>query len=322
MIIPVYNSAETLARCLASVLDSNYRRFECIVVDDHSSDNTVSVAESFNGKIKVLRLDKQEGAAHARNRGAEESSGDILLFVDSDVQIPSDCLGKVAENFKEHPEISALFGSYDDQPASPDFYSQYKNLFHHYIHQTSKNDASTFWTGCGAIRREVFFKIGQFNEHCRMMEDIELGYRLKAQNHTIHLVKDLYVKHLKRYSFLKLLKSDLFDRAIPWTILMLKNKQFTNDLNVKHQHKFSAMLIILMAASLFMALKSIWFVLAIPVLLGIYILINHDFYQFFCTKKGPIFAVSVIPLHFLYYFYSSLGLILGICKYLYNKDLY
>ena len=193
---------------------------------------------------------------------------------------------------------------------------------YHYIHQTSKNEASTFWTGCGAIRREVFFKIGKFNEHCRMMEDIELGYRLKAQNHRIRLVKDLYVKHLKHYSFLKLLKSDLFDRAIPWTILMLKNKQFTSDLNVKRQHKLSAILIILMVASLFIALKSIWFMLAFPVLLGIYILINHDFYQFFYRKRGLIFSLSVIPLHFLYYFYGSLGFILGICKYLYNKNLY
>ena len=145
IIIPVYNGSKTLGRCLETVYESSYQNFECIVVDDHSNDNTLSVAESFG--TKIIRSDKQIGAAHARNRGAEAAQGDILLFVDADVEIYPDCIGEVVKTFKENPEISALFGSYDDQPGSSNFFSQYKNLFHHYIHQTSHEDASTFWSG-------------------------------------------------------------------------------------------------------------------------------------------------------------------------------
>ncbi len=317
IIIPVYNGSRTITHCLESVFRSSYPSFECIVVDDHSTDNTLALAESFS--TKIIRLDRQQGAAHARNRGAEAAQGNILLFIDADVKIYQGCLDRVAKTFEENPEITALFGSYDDQPGSLSFFSQYKNLFHHYIHQTSQEDASTFWTACGAIKKEVFFEIGKFNENCRMMEDIELGYRLKAKNHKIHLDKRLVVKHLKHYSFFSLLTSDLFDRAIPWTILILSEKQSTNDLNLKGEHKLSAVIILLVLVSISITTQSMWFLIAVPFLLGIFFFMNRKFYTFFLKKKGIIFTLEVVPLHFLYYLYSTLGFFIGSCKYLYIK---
>ena len=221
-----------------------------------------------------------------------------------------------------YPEISALFGSYDDQPGSPNFVSQYKNLFHHYIHQTSQEDASTFWSGCGAVKTEVFHKVGGFDENKysgSCIEDIEMGCGLKRMGYRILLYKDLQVKHLKKYSFFSLLKSDLFDRAIPWTTMMLTNKQFTSDLNLKPKHKFSALTFILVIFSIFMTVKSIWFASVIPVLLAIFFIMNYDFYRFFLNKKGRVFTLKVIPLHFLYYLYSTLGFFMGYCNYLYTS---
>jgi glycosyltransferase involved in cell wall biosynthesis len=313
IIIPVYNGAKTLGFCLESIFKSSYPKFECIVVDDHSNDNSVEIAEGFASKI--IKLNKQQGAAYARNRGCEAAQGDIVFFVDADVTIYPDTLEKVVRTFENHREISAVFGSYDDQPWNTNFLSQYKNLFHHYIHQTSLEDASTFWTGCGAIKREIFFKIGKFNENRRMMEDIELGYKLKAKNYKILLVKYLTVKHLKHYSFLSLLKSDFFDRAIPWTILMLNNKQYTRDLNLKLSYQLSAMSLLLLIICCLLSVKSAWFLLGIPILLSLFFFMNKDFYYFFLKKKGPMFVLKVIPLHFLYYFYSSLGFIVGYYKY-------
>ena len=318
VIIPVYNGRETLGHCLKSVFESSYSNFECIVVDDDSTDNTVGIAESFNAEI--IRLDKQRGAAYARNRGAEDAQGDILLFIDADVTIYPDSLAKVSTAFEKYPDISALFGSYDDQPGSTNFVSQYKNLFHHYIHQTSKEDASTFWSGCGAVKTDVFNKVGGFDENKYSMpciEDIELGYRMKRIGCRILLYKDLQVKHLKRYSFFSLLKSDLFDRAIPWTTMMLGNKQIAKDLNLKPEHKLSAGILILIIFFMFMTMKSIWFALAVPALLAIFFLMNYDFYRFFLNTKGRDFTLKVIPLHFLYYLYSTLGFFVGYCNSLY-----
>jgi len=317
IIIPVYNGGKTIGRCLESVFKSTYPSYECVVIDDRSDDDTLRIVQSFNAR--VIQLEGHRGAAYARNRGAEAARGDILLFIDADVTIYPDCLDKVAELFEENPGISALFGTYDDQPDGSNFLSQYKNLFHHYIHQTSREDASTFWTACGAIKKDVFFEVGEFNEKTRMMEDIELGYKLKAKNHKIHLDKGLFVKHLKRYSFSYLLKSELFDRAIPWTLLILNNKQTANDLNLKTMHKLSALVVIFLIASIIIAPVSIWFALIIPVLLTAFFLMNHEFYCFYLRERGTMFTLKVIPFHMLYYLYGTLGFIIGHYKYYLNK---
>ena len=317
IIIPVYNGGKTIGRCLKSVFNSTYPSYECVVVDDRSNDDTRQIVQSFDARI--IQLDGHSGAAYARNRGAEAARGDILLFIDADVTIYPDCLDKVAKLFEENPGISALFGTYDDQPDGSNFLSQYKNLFHHFIHQTSREDASTFWTACGAIKKEVFFEVGEFNEKTRMMEDIELGYKLKAKNHKIRLEKGLFVKHLKHYSFSYLLKSDLFDRAIPWTILILNNKQSANDLNLKPAQKLSALVVIFLIASIFIAPVSIWFAFFIPVLLTVFFLMNHEFYGFYLRKRGSMFTLKVIPFHILYYLYGTLGFIIGHYRYYLNK---
>jgi GT2 family glycosyltransferase len=201
--------------------------------------------------------------------------------------------------------------------------SQYKNLFHHYIHQTSKEDASTFWSGCGAIKKDAFFSVNGFDQNkysnpC--IEDIEMGYSLKKMGHRILLYKHLQVKHLKHYSFVNLLKSDLIDRAIPWTILMLSNKQLSSDLNLKPVHKLSAIAVILSIVTVLMAIASKWFLLGIPFLLVLIFSFNFDFYRFFLKKRGFVFSIKVVPLHFLYYLYSSLGFAIGTFKYYFKKD--
>jgi len=100
IVIPVYNGARTLARCLESVSRSIYPFYECIVVDDDSSDETPNIAKSFD--TKLIRLQGRNGAAYARNRGAEAAQGEIFLFLDADVTIPPDCLVRVVKTFGHH----------------------------------------------------------------------------------------------------------------------------------------------------------------------------------------------------------------------------
>ncbi|MGA3117424.1 MAG: glycosyltransferase family A protein [Syntrophobacteraceae bacterium] len=99
-----------------------------IVVDYSSSDNLCQVCAA--REVKVIRFPKSSGPAAARNRGAAEARGDILLFVDSDVVIRRDSVARVVDSFVLNPDIAAVFGSYDDDPAEKDFFSQYKNLVH------------------------------------------------------------------------------------------------------------------------------------------------------------------------------------------------
>ena len=85
--------------------------------------------------------------AAARNLAAETAKGEILVFIDADVVVKPDTIGKVARVSKFIPRFQALFGSYDDEPAEKNFLSQYKNLQHHFVHQNSSPEASTFWSG-------------------------------------------------------------------------------------------------------------------------------------------------------------------------------
>ncbi len=83
VVIPVYNRPDQILRSVNSVLDQRYDNFECIVVDDGSTDETPSVLRSFGEKIKVITT-KNRGVSAARNIGAEKSSGDFISFLDSD----------------------------------------------------------------------------------------------------------------------------------------------------------------------------------------------------------------------------------------------
>jgi hypothetical protein len=119
---------------------------------------------------------------------------------------------------------------------------------HRYVHQSGKAEAGTFWSGCGAIRRSVFLQHGGFDEGYRRpaIEDIELGYRLSAAGHRIVLDHGLEVKHLKRWTFVNLVKTDIFDRGMPWTELILRDGNMPNDLNIQLSQRVSVALAFLL----------------------------------------------------------------------------
>ncbi len=313
VIVPMHNAGATLERCLGGIFSSSYANYECIVVDDSSTDDGLEKIGSF--PARVVRLVGRKGASFARNRGAEAALGQILLFVDADVVVRRDSLEKIAKCFEAHEGISAVFGSYDDEPGAENFLSQYRNLLHHFIHQTSSEEAGTFWSGCGAVKEEAFVQAGMFDEGCRMMEDIALGYKLRAQGHRIRLEKSLLVKHLKRYTPWSLLKSDVFDRAVPWTLLMWSRRQFTSDLNLKWHHKVSALTAVLLLAAIGSAPILSPMGALVPVLIGTYLFLNRDVYRFYFEKRGAEFALKVVPVHFAYYMCSLLGLLIGTTQY-------
>src|SRR3954451_23612723 len=152
VIVPVYNGAAYLRSCLENLKNSAVAPWECLVVDDGSTDDSAAVAREFGAK--VLSTGGRSGPAKARNIAAQHAEGDILYFIDSDVCVHVDTIGRVAMHFSEDPALDALIGSYDDSPKCRDFLAQYKNLMHCFVHQTGQREACTFWSGCGAIRKQ------------------------------------------------------------------------------------------------------------------------------------------------------------------------
>ena len=311
IIIPAYNALEHIDQCLDALLESSYTSYEIIVVDDASTDNTRQIA--LDKGVTVLEHSQQSGPAAARNDGALRAKGDILFFVDADVLVARETVALVAKRFIDNPELDALFGSYDINPPESNFFSQYKNLFHHYVHQQSREEAVTFWAGCGAIRKEVFQKATGFDQERYKrpsIEDIELGYRLTNMGHKILLDKTLQVKHLKKWTLHTLLRADVLDRAVPWTRLMLENNEVVSDLNLQLRSKISSCLVGLLILMLVLAPLINEFLCGALMVVALIVVLNLGLYRFMFQNWGLGFALLAFLMHLFYYFYSGLTFVL------------
>lgn len=316
VIIPVWRGSANFAKCLSSVLAAIQKGDEIIVVADGEGDGSWRAAEQIG--VRLFKLADRGGPSRARNAGAEASQSDILFFIDADVIIPPDSVERIRTIFETEKELAALIGSYDEEPSEANFYSQYKNLFHHYVHQHSRSEASTFWGACGAIRREIFLETGGFDPSYERpsIEDIELGYRLKAASHKIRLLPDLQVKHLKRWNAYSLIRSDVLNRATPWTELIWdrfvrRRLAVLNDLNLSLHYRLSLITSVLLVAALIGAFVSVWAVPFILLFGSLFVLIQIPFFSFFRMKRGLSFAFRALAWRFGYDLYSGLGFFYG-----------
>jgi glycosyltransferase involved in cell wall biosynthesis len=312
VIIPVYNSSYDLEKCLTALSRSSFRDFEAWVVDDGSTEAIEPIVRRF--EFDYLRIDGPGGPARARNRGALRASGEYLVFIDADISVHEDTLEQIVATLQADKRIDAVIGCYDDAPEDPSFLSQYKNIFHHYVHQSSHGVVPTFWSGCGAMRRDLFLAVGGFDEERYRrpaIEDIELGTWLSADGHRIWLDSAVQCKHLKRWSWYGLLKTDIFDRGIPWTRLMLRAGEVVNTLNVTWSQRLSVALTTLALVTVIPAiwLPAMWFGVA-GILLTVTAL-NWNFYRYFAERKGWWFAARVLPLHWVYFLYCGVSAAVG-----------
>ncbi len=308
VIVPVHNGAKTLDRCLTALAASGRRPDEVIVVDDGSRDDSAARAEAHG--VRVIRLvDGPCGPALARNRGAAATEADVLLFVDSDVVVHPATVGQVEQQFASSDVVDALFGSYDDEPTDPGVVSRYKNLLHHHTHQTGRPEATTFWAGCGAVRREAFEAVGGFAESYQgaSIEDIEFGHRLVADGYRVRLCPEILSTHLKRWSLWGMVRTDVCNRAIPWSRLIATSESVPDDLNLGWESRIAAA-----AAWLFVLLAALMIALGHPVA-GLGSLISATgvvvchlgTFRLFLRTGGPLFCVGAFFLHVLYLMYSS-----------------
>jgi hypothetical protein len=318
VIVPVLNGAAMLRLCLGSLVASDLprSRWELIVVDDASADDSAVVAGSYADRVLALQ-GKPWGPAHARNRGAEVACGRSLLFVDADVRPHSDALRLINELFEQQPDLGAVFGAYDAAPPARGLISQYRNLLHHYVHTREGGDAETFWAGLGAVRAEVFRKAGGFDAQRYprpQIEDVELGNRIRAFGYRIILRPDIQGTHLKQWTLRGMIVTDVRDRGIPWMRLLRQRPALSGTLNLRPAEKGYTALAALASVSLLAALLSLnpsWLVAAV-VGFGIILGGNVPLLAWFARERGWWFALRIIPLRLLYYVLNVVSVVLGL----------
>ncbi|MDQ3898196.1 MAG: glycosyltransferase [Actinomycetota bacterium] len=319
--MPAFNAARTLPACLAAIRTGAPDRSEVVVVDDASLDATADIARD-RADTFVLRPCRG-GAARARNDGALASRGRILLFVDADVVATSEAIAGALAWLTSGAD--AVFGAY--QPLPPEGYDNvattYKNLLHHHTHLRSKGTASTFWSGFGAVTRAAFFSVRGFD--CAVsvgadVEDVHLGYRLRAAGYHIVLDPSLQVAHRKQYRIRQVVASDVFHRAVPWTKAMLELRTFRADLNLRRSAIVSALLADTALVSLLSTPRTGWAGAGVGGLaLGVWFASCRPFLRYARRVWGWKGLAASTGLLYLYFLYGQVGAVLGLLSHLFES---
>lgn len=318
VIVPGRDASITLRLSLHSLRTQDYPKdlLEIIFVDDASTDDSIAIASGLADHVIPL-VAPRNGPAAARNAGAREATGEILVFLDADVVAPPGTIRALAAALIANEKPDAVFGSYDSEPMDSAVVSQYRNLLHHFVHQTSRQDASTFWAGCGAIWKRSFDAVGGFDAvryKDAMIEDIELGHRMRAMGMRIQLQPAIQVKHLKRWTLLQIVRSDIFYRGIPWMRLLFQDSQPSGEIGDLNLKLSGALSIALSWTGVCLVPLVIYFpqhfyLVFAAFLLGF--LINLRTFRFFWKVRGLWFALKVIPLHVLFHLYNGASVIAG-----------
>jgi GT2 family glycosyltransferase len=289
-VIPATNSPPTLGACL-----------DAIAAADDAPEQVVVVTEG-------------DGPAAARNAGAADATGDIVVFVDADVLPHADAFSRIREAFDGDPGLTALFGSYDDEPADPGVVSQFRNLLHHHVHQQGAGPASTFWAGLGAVRADAFRAVGGFDAERYLLpsvEDIELGTRLVADGGRIVLDPLLQGTHLKRWTLTDMVRTDLWQRGVPWIELMLRDGSGSSALNLGWRHRASAGAAVVSALAVLRGKPG-------AALAGLVVLaaLNAELYELLLRRQGPAGATAGVGLHAVHHVTGAVAVPVAVARHL------
>lgn len=187
IIIPTYNRANLLKRAIESVISQTYKNLEIIVVDDGSTDNTEQIVkECQDSRIQYIRHSKNRGLSAAKNTGIKNSKGDFIAFLDSDDEYLPEKVEKSIEVFKKAPENIGIVCS--------NFWrieGEKKKI------AVSKRTPFLYF---GVFRKEVFEKIGFFDEELEIYEDLDFGTRLICKFSSYFIDEPLAIYHITKGS--------------------------------------------------------------------------------------------------------------------------
>lgn len=298
VIVPATDSPPTLERCLAALRSA--------------------AAQDAGGapatEVVVAERPAGAGPAAARNEGARRARGELLAFVDADVEVRGDALRAIRAAFEADPGLAAVFGSYDDDPEAGDAVSRFRNLLHHHVHARAAGPAETFWAGLGAVRRDAFEATGGFDADAfrrPSIEDIELGMRLRAAGARITLDPRIRGKHLKRWSLAEMAATDFARRGVPWVRLLLAAHRAPTGLNLGWRHRLAALAALAAAGGALGRRPR-----AAAAGLAALLVLDPSFYALLARRGGASALAAGIPLRALHHLLAAASVPAGVAAYL------
>ena len=321
VIIPSFNSANTIERCIRSVLATNDQPLEIIVVDDASTDHSPELveklAESHPETVTLQRQAVNGGPAKARNAGAASARGNYLFFLDSDTEMLPDAL----KNFRRRiSEADAVVGIYDARPLNRGWVPLYKALLNNYFFsRKGVIDYEVFDSSRAGIRAEIFKSVGGFNETLGWgmdYENEELGYRL-CEKFKLILDPSIIVRH--DFPNLRQLTRTYYQRVALWMEILLVRKKFeSGGVTSAETGLSSAALLgaVILAPVSFLPLPGVGSLVAAILAVLFFLVYLHGYGGLFkfILRRAPWFVVPAIGLNIYFTLVIALGASLGVLR--------
>lgn len=182
IIVPLYNKAPYIKKALDSIVSQSFADWECIIVDDGSTDNSAAICEEIihpviHSSVHPIRLLRQpnSGVAAARNNGVKASCGEYVCFLDADDWWEPTFLEEMDRLIKEYPEAGLYATNYVYyKPGNTRVWLDFKTGYLDYAHAYLIQPAMPVWTGATCMPRKIFDEMGGFPIGIKLGEDFLL----------------------------------------------------------------------------------------------------------------------------------------------------
>jgi len=180
IIVPTRNSAHTLGACLKLIQEQTYKNIETIVVDNQSTDDTVSIAKKYTDKVYTNGPERSA----QRNFGASVSCGEYLCFIDSDMEIGSVCIEEFVESLKKFEQKEKVVGIITEESFGVGFLAKVKKMERSFYIGNDEIEAPRIYSA------HIFRQVGGYDEGLTGGEDWDLYDRVKGLGVRVYRTKD------------------------------------------------------------------------------------------------------------------------------------
>lgn len=210
IIIPCYNLDKYIAKTIESVLMQSYNKFELILVNDGSNDDTLSILNSYKKKDeRIIVIDKNNGGvSSARNLGLKHANGEYIYFLDGDDYIELDLLERALDVFRSFPDVDMYSFAYDIVNEKGSLIKN--NSFPKYDNKLLKPDLFLYFYFSKKIKQHISSTVYRkkliFENHLYFSEDLAYGedqkFQIMVAVHSEKIFYDacIYFHYLKRHT--------------------------------------------------------------------------------------------------------------------------
>ncbi len=320
IIIPNYNKADTIGKCLEAAFSSEYENFEVTVIDDHSNDNSVEIIKRY--PCKLICLESRAGTSKARNLGAQQSNGDIIFFTDADCLLQKDTLSIINRTMSNANPDFIIGGTYTRIPYDKRFFSVFQSVFVN-CSETKKLENPDYIAAHALIMdASVFARSGGFTEDfLPIIEDVEFTHRLRKAGYKLAMNPDIQVQHIFNFSLLRSLRN-AFRKSAYWCMYSLKNRDLLVDsgaASAELKANVISYFLSLLCLMLWIVLEEPIFAYLLPLILFFNTFISRRLLRAFVETKGIVFAgMATLYYTMLYPIPVGFGTLTGVMKHFFN----